>query len=268
MRYPFFLRVAYLGTGFFGWQIQSTLRSVQATLWDALRRLDPEAPMPQGTGRTDAGVHAKAQGTLVLTHRPWEPYRLLAALNAHLPPDVRVMEVQPAHPDFWPRHHAVAKRYVYRIVEGPAEDPFDHGRRWHIHRADPLDRSAMSLAAKALPGERDFSSFRHRECAARTPIRRIHAVSLVEDGPRLDLVFDGNRFLMHQVRIMAGTLVEVGKGRISAESMPAILEARDRSQAGITAPPHGLCLEKAWYQARWGIGEPSPWPEPSDEREA
>lgn len=262
MEHPFFLRLAYVGTAFHGWQVQSVLPSVQGELWRALRVLDPQAPLPQGTGRTDAGVHAKAQGVLVKLTRPWDPYRLLAALNAHLPPSIRVMTAETAPEGFWPRQHAVAKRYAYSIEEGPAADPFGHGRCWHVHGADPLDREAMKQAARHLIGEHDFSSFRHQECVAPNPIRRIHAITFQEEGPRLVLAFEGNRFLMHQVRIMAGTLVEVGKGRIPAESLPGILEARDRRRAGRTAPAEGLCMEAVWYQARWGIGDPSPWGEP------
>lgn len=265
MPFPFFLRTAYVGTAFHGWQIQTSLRSVQAELWRALQALDPEAPMPQGTGRTDAGVHARAQGVLIRTARAWEPYRLLAALNAHLPADVRVLHVQPVPEAFWPRHHAVAKRYVYRIGEGAAEDPFWRDRRWHVHGATPLDREAMAQAASFLPGTHDFSSFRHQECAARTPVRTIHRVAVTGAWPAMDLVFEGNRFLMHQVRIMAGTLVEVGKGRRRAEDLQEILAARDRRRAGHTAPAHGLYLEEVWYQARWGIGSPSPWGEPDEE---
>jgi tRNA pseudouridine38-40 synthase len=261
MAFPYFLRLAYIGTDFFGWQIQTSLRSVQGTLWNALRAIDPEAPMPQGTGRTDAGVHARAQGVLIKTRRPWDPYRLLAALNAHLPTDARVMAVQPAPAEFFPRHHAVAKRYVYSIQEGPAEDPFTRGRRWHVFGADPLDRGSMCQAAQHLVGEHDFSSFRHQECAAKTPIRTIHAVRMESSGPALDLVFEGTRFLMHQVRIMAGTLVDIGKGRIPAEAMGGILAAKDRRKAGSTAPPHGLYLDEVWYQSRWGIGAPCPWGE-------
>ncbi|BDU76219.1 tRNA pseudouridine(38-40) synthase TruA [Mesoterricola sediminis] len=261
MTRPYFLRCAYVGSGFSGFQIQTTLRSVQGELWRALRAFDPDAPMPQGTGRTDAGVHARAQGVLVQLARDWDPYRLLAAFNAHLERDVRIMKAQAAPEAFFPRAHAVAKRYVYRIQEGPAEDPFLRPFRWHVHGAAPLDRAAMARAASALVGLHDFSTFRHHECAASSTVKRVHAVRLEGEGPSLDLVFEGNRFLMHMVRIMAGTLVEVGKGRIPAGEMPAILAARDRRRAGITAPPHGLCLEEVWYQARWGVGEPSPWPE-------
>jgi tRNA pseudouridine38-40 synthase len=261
MSFPYFLRLAYLGTNFYGWQIQSHLRSVQGELWRALRAIDPEAPMPQGTGRTDAGVHARAQGVLIRTRKPWDPYRLLAALNAHLPPDARVMIAFPAPEGFFPRHHAVAKRYVYSLQEGPSEDPFSRGRRWHVRGAEPLDQAAMAEAAQHLLGEHDFSSFRHQECAALSPFRVIHAVRMVAQDSGLDLIFEGNRFLMHQVRIMTGTLVDIGKGRIPARTMPDILAARDRRCAGHTAPPHGLCLEEVWYQAAWGVGDPCPWGE-------
>jgi len=261
MAIPYFLRVAYVGTGFYGWQIQTSLRSVQGELWKALQALDPGAPMPAGTGRTDAGVHAEAQGVLVLMQREWDPYRLLAALNAHLPWDARVMAAEPAPEGFFPRAHAVAKRYVYRIQEGPAADPFQHLRRWHVYGAQPLDRAAMAEAASHLVGAHDFSSFRHAECAALSPDRKVYRIGLEGHGPALDLAFEGNRFLMHMVRIMAGTLVEVGKGRYRAADLADILAARDRRKAGITAPPHGLCLERVWYQRRWAIGEASPWPE-------
>jgi tRNA pseudouridine38-40 synthase len=266
MTIPYFLRVAYVGTDFYGWQIQSSLRSVQGDLWQGLRAFEPGAPMPAGTGRTDAGVHARGQGVLVRMGKEWDPYRLLAAINAHLPWDVRVMAAQRAPEGFFPRAHAVAKRYVYRIQEGPAEEPFQHLRRWHVFGVKPLDRAAMAEAAGHLVGAHDFSSFRHSECAALSPHKKVYRIGLEADGPALDLVVEGNRFLMHMVRIMAGTLVEVGKGRYRASDLPAILEARDRRRAGITAPPHGLCLEQVWYQRRWGIGESSPWledPEPN-----
>lgn len=266
MSFPFFLRLAYVGTSFYGWQIQTTLRSVQGELWKALQALDREAPMPQGTGRTDAGVHARAQGVLVLTTRDWEPYRLMAALNAHLPGDARVMTAEAAPVGFYPRHHAVAKRYVYKIQEGPAADPFLRDRAWHHYGKEPLDRNAMAQAAQHLVGELDFSSFRAAECSAKTAIRTIFKVDLVGSGPALDLVFEGTRFLMHQVRIMTGTLVDVGHGRKTPDSMVDILAQRDRRHSGISAPAHGLYMDQVWYQHRWGIGDPSPWPEPKEDQ--
>jgi tRNA pseudouridine38-40 synthase len=217
--------------------------------------------MPQGTGRTDAGVHARAQGVLIHSTRVWEPYRLLAALNAHLPADIRVMTVHPAPEGFFPRHHAVAKRYVYRLGLGPAADPLQVAFRWHVHQAVPLDLGAMAGAALPLMGTHDFSSFRCSECAAKTPVRTIHGIGIVPVEGGADLIFEGTSFLMHQVRILAGTLVEVGRGKRRADSLAEVLQARDRRRAGLTAPPEGLCLEKVWYEAKWGIGEPSPWGE-------
>jgi len=261
MSHPFFLTVAYAGAGFHGWQIQTSLRSGQGDLWAALRAFDSGAPMPQGTGRTDAGVHARAQGVLIQASRSWEPYRLLSALNAHLPMDIRVMVVRPAPEGFFPRQHALAKRYVYRLGLGAAADPLLSAFRWHIHQALPLDLEAMNAALAPLLGTHDFSSFRCAECVAKTPVRTIHGIQVLPVEGGLDLVFDGTSFLMHQVRIMAGTLVEVGRGRRPAESLEGVLSSKDRRRAGMTAPPGGLCLEKVWYEARWGLGEPSPWGE-------
>ncbi len=258
---PYFLTVAYAGAAFHGWQIQSSLRSGQGELWKALQRFDPGAPMPQGTGRTDAGVHARAQGVLIQATRDWEPYRLLAALNAHLPRDLRVLAVRPAPEGFFPRQHAVAKRYIYRLGLGPAEDPLQAAFRWQLHRAAPLDLEAMAVAVPPLLGTHDFSSFRCADCAAQTPVRTLHGIQVqpVEGGA--ELVFEGSSFLMHQVRIMTGTLVEVGRGKRDAASLEGVLKARDRRLAGLTAPPWGLCLEKVWYESRWALGEPSPWGE-------
>jgi len=261
MSHPFFLTVAYAGAGFHGWQIQTQLRSGQGELWQALRCLEPEAPMPQGTGRTDAGVHARAQGVLVQANRPWDPYRLLAALNAHLPQDIRVMASRPAPEGFFPRQHAVAKRYIYRLGLGPAADPLAAAWQWHVHQAAALDLTAMAEAVPALLGRHDYSSFRSAECAAKSPLRTIHAIGIQPVVGGAELIFEGSSFLMHQVRILTGTLVEVGRGKRAPASLAGILAAKDRTRAGITAPPEGLCLEKIWYEARWGIGEPSPWGE-------
>jgi tRNA pseudouridine38-40 synthase len=261
MTHPYFLKVAYAGGGFHGWQIQSVLRSGQGDLWKALQAIDPGAPLPQGTGRTDAGVHARAQGVLVQVARSWEPHRLLMAINAHLRPDIRVMAVLAAPEGFFPRQHALAKRYVYRLGLGPAADPLQAALRWQVHQAAPLDLDRMAAAVPPLLGTHDFSSFRCSECTAVTPIRTLHDLRVVPVQGGAELIFEGSSFLMHQVRIMAGTLVEVGRGKRPADSLGDVLQARDRRRAGLTAPPEGLCLENVWYEAKWGIGEPSPFGE-------
>lgn len=261
MAHPYFLRVAYDGTDFHGWQIQSVLPTVQGALGLALGAFDPAAPPPQGTGRTDAGVHAEAQGVLVRATRVWDPHRLLTALNAHLPATIRVMTAEVAPEGFLPRRDAVAKRYRYRLGEGPAAFPLDRAFRWHLFGKAPLDREAMAEAAAHWVGTHDFSSFRNRECVAEGPVRTLHALRLEAHPRGLDLVFEGNAFLMHQVRIMSGTLVQVGQGKLRAAQALEILVARRREAAGETAPPQGLCMERVWYAAKWGIGERSPWPE-------
>jgi tRNA pseudouridine38-40 synthase len=182
----------------------------------------------------------------------------MAALNAHLPWDVRVTSAVDAPEGFFPRQHAVAKRYVYRLGLGRVADPFAESRRWHIYGAAPLDLGTMGEAAAALVGTHDFSSFRCSECAAATPTRTIFGVRLEPTDMGLDMVFEGDRFLMHQVRIMAGTLVAVGRGGMSPDRMAEILEARDRRAAGATAPAAGLYLEKIWYGREWGVGEACP----------
>ncbi len=261
MTHPYFLKVAYAGGGFHGWQIQSVLRSGQGDLWKALQAIDPEALMPQGTGRTDAGVHARAQGVLIQADRPWEPYRLLMALNAHLPLDIRVMAVQASPVGFFPRQHALAKRYIYRLGLGSAADPLQAAFRWQVRQAAPLDLNHMAAAVPPLLGTHDFSSFRCSECSATTPVRTLHDIRIIPVEGGAELIFEGSSFLMHQVRIMVGTLVEVGRGRRPVDSLAEVLRSRDRRRAGLTAPPEGLCLEKVWYEAKWGIGEPSPFGE-------
>ncbi|MDR2560915.1 MAG: tRNA pseudouridine(38-40) synthase TruA [Holophagales bacterium] len=261
MAYFSFLSLAYVGTAFHGWQIQSNRRTVQGDLWSALRSLWPDAPMPQGAGRTDAGVHAMSQGALIQMQKLWEPHRLMSAINAHLPSDVRVRDAQEAPMGFFPRHHAEAKRYVYSIDEGPAENPFLESRRWHLFGQSKIDRGDVAAAAKLLAGTNDYSSFRCKECSSQNPVTTIFDIRIEPKGSGFDLVFEGDRFLMHQVRIMVGTLVEIGKKKIPPECIINILCAKDRRAAGPTAPPDGLCLEKIWYSKVWGIGEPSPWPE-------
>ncbi len=258
MSHPHFLRVAYLGTDFFGWQIQ-TAQLYPGGPSKSSRALDAEAPLPQGPG---APTPASTPGPRVLV-RPnveWTASRLQAAPQRAAALRARVAAARGVDPAFWPRH-AVAKRYVYRLAQGPAEDPFDHATRWLVRGEARLDARAMAQAARALLGTHDFSSFRAVECAAAHPVRTIFRADVSAAPGGLDLVFEGNRFLMHQVRILAGTLVDVGRGRRDPASVAGLLAARDRTLAGPTAPPHGLCLEEVWYQARWGVGEPSPWPE-------
>ena len=259
MSISYFLHVSYVGTNFFGWQIQTSLRSVQRELWNAIKAIEPNTLMPIGTSRTDSGVHARYQGVLIVLEKEWNHYRLLSAINAHLPHDISVIAVKTVSELFSPRKHTVAKRYVYKIKEGCAEDPLFYKRQWHIFGSLPLDINAMIQAAEHLVGTHDFSSFRHRECSAISPYKKIYKIAIEENHGVLDIVFEGNSFLMHMIRIIVGTLVVVGKGRYSASDMKAILMARDRRKACATAPAYGLYLEYIWYQDCFGIGEPSPW---------
>jgi tRNA pseudouridine38-40 synthase len=259
MSIPYFLHVSYVGTNFFGWQIQTSLRSVQRELWNAIKIIEPNLPIPMGTSRTDAGVHAKYQGVLIILEKEWDHYRLLSAINAHLPHDIRVMAVKGISELFSPRRHTVAKRYIYHIKEGYADDPLCYKRQWHIFGSLPLNKNNMAQAAKYLIGTHDFSSFRQRECSAKSPYKTIYDIVVKENNGVLDISLEGNSFLMHMVRIIVGTLVGVGKGRYSISDIENILAAKDRKQAWVTAPPYGLYLDYIWYQDYFGLNEPLLW---------
>jgi len=264
MANPYFLRVAYVGTDFFGWQIQTSLRSVQAELWKAVQAFDPQAPMPAGTGRTDAGVHARAQGVLVQLGRAWEPYRLLAAINARLPWDVRVLTAQPAPDGFFPRAHAAAKRYVYRIQEGPAADPFHHLRRWHVYGAEALG-----------PGRHGR---RRRPPGGRPRFLQLPPLGMRGPHPAPEGLPDraGRRRAGAGPGVRRQPLPHAhgadhgrdpgggGEGALPGRGSAGHPRRPGPPAGGDHRAPHGLCLDQVWYQRRWGIGDPSPWPEDTE----
>ncbi len=233
--------LAWRGEGYVGWQRQPNGPSIQGAVEDALRQaLGGEVVAVSSTGRTDAGVHAMHQVAGFSARSPRRPDRLRDALNALLPDDIACLDARLAPLDFDPRRWTLQKTYRYRILARTPRCPFRAGQTWHHRR--PLDVPAMAAAAPALVGTHDFSSFRAAGCGARSPVRRVLGVDvrLCEDEVLIDV--SGHGFLRHQVRIFAGTLVEIGAGRLSADALPAVLAARDRSQAGPTAPAQGLWL--------------------------
>lgn len=279
------LRLAYDGTEFHGWQVQldrSATPTVQGILADAIAAVTGEQVLPQGAGRTDAGVHASAQAASFALVAPIPAENFRRALNRVLPAAIRVLSAEPAAPDFHARHNATGKVYQYRIFFGPLCPPslarYVACSRW------PLDLSAMQQAAQAIVGEHDFTSFaatdpdraaRAANCNASQqtnllPIsnaRRIEqsdwssapvALALADLLPGLDAasrtgaeIFTytvrGNGFLHHMVRNLVGTFIEVGRGRIAPGAMAQILKGRDRALAGPTAPAQGLCLVEVLY---------------------
>lgn len=228
-----------------GWQRQPNGGSIQEAVEAALGQLLGGVRVRvDATGRTDAGVHALHQVVGFVLEVPRTARALERGLNALLPRDISCLGVRPAPDGFSPRHWTRSKHYRYRLLLREARCPFRAGWTWH-QRA-PLDVPSMSVAAAALVGRHDFSSFRAAGCSALHAVRTL-ARSEITRGTddELHLDFHGNGFLRHQVRIMVGTLVEVGQGRREPASVRATLAACDRAAAGPTAPPHGLWLVRA-----------------------
>ena len=251
------LTLAYDGTDFSGWQIQPGRPTIQGVLASAIGRLTGENVLPQGSGRTDAGVHALAQVATFATSSPIPLENLVKALNDTLPAAIRVLAAEEAAPEFHARKSARAKTYEYRIFRGVVPSPFVARYVWHC--PFPLDEAAMADAAGGIEGEHDFTSFaavdpEKREADTeeggtniRTNVRRIHSSSWERRGEELVYTVRGSGFLHHMVRNLVGTFILVGKGTIDGEGVRQILEARSRSAAGATAPASGLFLVNVEY---------------------
>ena len=239
------LTLEYDGTGFVGWQLQPNGRSVQEELEKGIARLCGEAVRVTGAGRTDAGVHARGQVASLRAPRELPLKAWTAGLNALLPDDVACVRAEIAPDGFDARRWARGKRYSYAILQTAVRSPLERARAWEIRR--PLDVEAMRRAAPALIGMHDFSALRASDCPARTTLREVRRLEIRERGPRVELIVEATAFLKHMVRNIVGTLVEVGHGRRDAGSLAALLESRDRTRAGPTAPPHGLTLEEVFY---------------------
>ena len=239
------LTLEYDGTGFVGWQLQPNGRSVQEELEKGIARLCGEPVRVTGAGRTDAGVHARGQVASLRAPRELPLKAWTAGLNALLPDDVACIRAEIAPDGFDARRWARGKRYSYAILQTAVRSPLERARAWEIRR--PLDVEAMRRAAPALIGMHDFSALRASDCPARTTLREVRRLEIRERGPRVELIVEATAFLKHMVRNIVGTLVEVGHGRRDAGSLAALLESRDRTRAGPTAPPHGLTLEEVFY---------------------
>jgi tRNA pseudouridine38-40 synthase len=243
----FRLTLEYDGRDFAGWQIQAGgQRTVQGTLEEALRRVTGEAVRATGAGRTDAGVHAEAQVVSVALETTLSPERLRRALNGVLPPDLAVRGCDPAPPGFHARYRARSKLYRYRIWNGESRSPLREARWVWVPSA--LDLGAMRRGASALLGTHDFAAFQAAGSPVRSSVRTLHRLD-VEGQPRgeIEVWVEGDGFLRHMVRILAGTLLEVGLGRRDAAGLSAVLAARDRHRAGRTAPARGLALVRISY---------------------
>jgi tRNA pseudouridine38-40 synthase len=248
------LVLAYDGTDFHGWQVQPGLPTVQGELAAAIERVCSERTLPQGSGRTDAGVHALAQVASVALESPIPAPNLLRALNRTLPASIRVLETTHAPPSFHARHSAVAKQYEYRIYRGEICPP--ELARYVYDLAWPLDIAAMQLAAPFVLGTHDFSSFaavdpdRTARMAADPDVDNVRTLthsSWREEGNLLAYTVRGGGFLHHMVRNLVGTFLEIGRGQRRAADLPALIASHDRMAAGATAPARGLFLHSVSY---------------------
>ena len=246
------LKIEYDGRPFVGWQWQAAHPSVQATLEAALARIAPEAPPVTGAGRTDGGVHALGQVAHVDLVRAWDPYRLRAAVNAHLrPAPVAVVAAAEVADGFHARFDAVERRYLFRLVARRAPLVHDRGFAWHIGHA--LDLEAMRAGAAALVGRHDFTTFRSSICQAKSPVRTLDALDIDEvpaaAGREYRFRLRARSFLHNQVRGIVGTLERVGAGAWPPERVGEALAARSRAACGPVSPPDGLYLTAVRYPA-------------------
>jgi tRNA pseudouridine38-40 synthase len=249
------LTLAYDGTDFHGWQVQPGQRTIQYALAGALEHVTGERVLPQGSGRTDAGVHALAQVASFELQASIPPENLLRALNRSLPPSIRVNRAEHAAPDFHARHSAVGKTYEYRIFRGEICPPFL--ARFVFPLAWPLHLDWMQAAAQQVTGEHDFTSFAavdpelsQREdphAEPRSCIRTLTHSSWSQNGDVLVYRVSGTGFLHHMVRNLVGTFLDIGRGHLPPDCIPAILAARDRAAAGPTARACGLFLVAVDY---------------------
>lgn len=240
------LTIQYDGSRYHGWQRQgNTDATIQGKLEGILSQLAGQPVEVQGAGRTDGGVHAMAQVASVKLPEGLSPAQVQDICNQYLPEDIAVTSVEEVPDRFHARLSAKGKVYCYRLRLGSFPDVF--ARKYQYRVAGPLDIAAMERAAALLTGTCDYRSFCANKRYKKSTVRTIHTIHLVQEGAELSILFRGTGFLHHMVRILVGTLLEVGLGQRAAEEMPAILEARDRQAAGKTAPAHGLCLMAVEY---------------------
>ncbi len=240
------LVLAYDGTRYVGWQVQPNGPSVQAEVERALEALHKAPRRVVAAGRTDAGVHAEGQVASFPEARPLPIQAYVQGMNALLPKDVAVRSASVEPDGFDARRSARGKRYRYRIENGPTRDPLSRRTAWQVFR--PLDVAAMADAAARLVGRHDFGAFQAADCEAHHAVRDVTRLDVAGvPGGRIDVVVEATAFVKHMVRNIVGTLAEVGLGKRTAASIADLLASRDRTRAGPTAPPEGLCLEEVFY---------------------
>jgi tRNA pseudouridine38-40 synthase len=259
MRY-FKLTIAYDGTDFHGWQIQANKPTIQSEIVNVLQRLTQEKIVLHAAGRTDAGVHALGQVASFRTQSSLSAQEFQRALNALLPPAIRIAGAEEVGPDFNARWSALGKTYRYRLYRGKVVPPMIW--RYVLHYPFPLDEDVMRDAASRFVGMHDFASFAastgsEDDDKERSTEREIYSTELLRSADNEELVFSvkGRSFLRYMVRKMVGTLLDVGRGRLSPQDIDRLFELRDRSKSGPTVPPQGLVMVEVQHKEAWRIGD-------------
>lgn len=243
------LKIEYDGTRFKGWQIQPQVITVEETLKTVLQQICQCEITIRASSRTDAGVHARGQVATVLVPPQIPLGKLCFSTNSLLPEDISVTEAVEISDEFSARRDNIGKRYIYRIFNGPVDSAL-HNRFFHCVRA-PLDLSKVEAAAAAFLGTHDFRAFRGKGCQQISTIKSVQTVSVnreaIEAGQRVNIVIEGNGFLKNMVRIMVGTLIDIGRGKLSVDTVQRALAAGRREEAGLTAPAKGLVLDSVFF---------------------
>jgi tRNA pseudouridine38-40 synthase len=240
------LTIEYDGGPYKGFQAQADLPTVQGDLERAVTAFSGETPRIHAAGRTDTGVHAMGQVIHVDLERAWRAEVVMNAVNAHLhPAPIAVLSAEQVTDEFHARFSATGRRYLYRILNRPGPPALERGRVWHVRQT--LDAEAMDAAAQVLVGLHDFTTFRDAACQAKSPIKTLDDARVRRAGEEIQLTFAARSFLHRQVRSMAGSIAEVGRGAWRAEDLATALAARDRAACGPVAPAQGLCLMAVDY---------------------
>jgi tRNA pseudouridine38-40 synthase len=257
----FKITIAYDGTDFHGWQMQSNKPTIQGEIVNVLQRLTQEQVQLHGAGRTDAGVHALGQVGSFRTQSGLSAQDFQRALNALLPPTIRIVAAEEVGPDFHARWSAIGKTYRYRLYRGRVVPPALW--RYVLHYPFPLDEDAMRLAASRFVGPHDFASFAastgsEEDDRERSTVREIYASELARSGDGEELVYTvrGRSFLRYMVRKMVGTLLDVGRGKLVPDDILHLYQLRDRSKSGPTVPPQGLVMVEVAHEEAWRVGRP------------
>lgn len=257
MTHGVLLEVAYDGTAFHGWASQHGQRTVEDSLRGAIAAMDPRVTQLRGASRTDAGVHAEGQLVAFDTEREIPAKGWTLGINQHLPDDLAVRAAREVPPGFSPRFSAAGKRYRYRVLVDEVRDPSWRTLAWRI---PDLDVEAAAAEARAAVGTHDFAAFRASGDERIETVRSLSSIAVERetDARIVAFVVEGNAFLYNMVRILVGTFVDVGRGRLKAGAVERALAAKDRALAGTTAPAHGLVLEQVHVKLPEGAGQR--WP--------